>query len=65
MQYSVAGVKPTGSIKNRQAVAEFQGQTMSEADLKQFWKRCGDADAAAARRRARRTAHQPALLPSG
>jgi hypothetical protein len=31
--YGVAGVTPSGSIKNRQAVAEFQGQLMSDKDL--------------------------------
>merc|ERR1711998_456813 len=37
--YKIGGVTPTGSEKNRQAVAEFQGQTMSSADLSTFWKK--------------------------
>jgi subtilase family serine protease len=35
--YKVSGVTASGSEKNRQAVAEFQGQTMSSADLAKFW----------------------------
>lgn len=35
--YSVSGVKASGSLKNRQAVAEFQGQAMNEADLVKFF----------------------------
>jgi subtilase family serine protease len=31
--YKIGGVKPTGSVKNRQAVAEFQSQYMSSKDL--------------------------------
>jgi len=31
--YGVSGVQVSGSAKNRQAVAEFQGQTMNSADL--------------------------------
>jgi len=36
--YKVSGVTPSGSENNRQAVAEFQGQTMSTDDLDAFWK---------------------------
>merc|ERR1712137_561665 len=36
--YDVSGVKPSGSEKNRQAVAEFQGQTMKPTDLSSFFK---------------------------
>jgi len=36
--YNVSGVVASGSTKNRQAVAEFQGQTMQPADLAQFFK---------------------------
>jgi tripeptidyl-peptidase-1 len=36
--YDVSGVTPSGSTKNRQAVAEFQGQTEKPADLAQFFK---------------------------
>jgi subtilase family serine protease len=36
--YSVEGVKPTGSVNNRQAVAEFQGQTEQDSDLVAFFK---------------------------
>jgi len=36
--YGVSGVKVDRSSKNRQAVAEFQGQTMKDADLTQFFK---------------------------
>lgn len=35
--YNVSGVTPSGSMKNRQAVAEFQGQTMSVSDLNTFF----------------------------
>jgi len=35
--YGISGVNPTGSIQNRQAVAEFQGQYMSDADLVTFF----------------------------
>lgn len=41
--YKISGVKPTGSNKTRQAVAEFQGQTMKVSDLKEFFKKF-DAD---------------------
>lgn len=37
-QYNVGGVKVSRSTKNRQAVAEFQGQTMKSSDLQQFFK---------------------------
>jgi len=36
--YKVSGVNASGSEKNRQAVAEFQGQTMSSDDLDTFFK---------------------------
>ena len=36
--YGVSGVTPSGSDKNRQAVAEFQGQTMDPKDLSAFFK---------------------------
>jgi subtilase family serine protease len=35
--YKVSGVKVDRSGKNRQAVAEFQGQTMNSSDLKAFF----------------------------
>lgn len=35
--YNVSGVTPSGSMKNRQAVAEFEGQTMSVSDLNTFF----------------------------
>jgi tripeptidyl-peptidase-1 len=35
--YSIAGVVPKGDKKNRQAVAEFQGQKMSTDDLTTFF----------------------------
>mmetsp|Transcript_34801 Transcript_34801/g.48567 ORF Transcript_34801/g.48567 Transcript_34801/m.48567 type:complete len:692 (-) Transcript_34801:106-2181(-) len=35
--YNIKGVKPTGSTKNRMAVAEFQGQFMNKSDLKAFF----------------------------
>lgn len=37
--YNVSGVSASGSTKNRQAVAEFQGQTMSSSDLKTFFEK--------------------------
>ena len=37
-QYGIAGVTPSGSTTNRQAVAEFQGQTMNHSDLSAFFK---------------------------
>lgn len=37
--YDVSGVAPSGSEKNRQAVAEFQGQTMKTSDLKSFFQK--------------------------
>ena len=37
--YSIAGVKPTGSVKNLMAVAEFQGQYMRDSDLVAFFSR--------------------------
>ena len=37
-QYNVDGVTPTTSSNNIQAVAEFQGQTMSSKDLSEFFK---------------------------
>ena len=37
--YSVSGVKPSGSTKNRQAVAEFQGQAMRPDDLTSFFSK--------------------------
>jgi subtilase family serine protease len=36
--YKVSGVTPAGSTSNRQAVAEFQGQTEEDSDLVQFFK---------------------------
>merc|ERR1719253_2142039 len=36
--YGVSGVKVSRSSKNRQAVAEFQGQTMKDSDLTSFFK---------------------------
>eukprot|EP00935_MAST-01C_sp_MAST-1C-sp1_P002475 g2475.t1 len=36
--YQVEGVRPTGSDRNRQAVAEFQGQTVNVTDLTQFFR---------------------------
>merc|ERR1719253_1672942 len=36
--YGVSGVKVSRSSKNRQAVAEFQGQTMMDSDLTSFFK---------------------------
>jgi tripeptidyl-peptidase-1 len=36
--YGVSGVKVSRSSKNRQAVAEFQGQTMKDSDLTAFFK---------------------------
>lgn len=36
--YGIKGVKPSGSLKNRQAVAEFQGQTMNVTDLAKFFE---------------------------
>lgn len=36
--YKIAGVTPSGSNKNRQAVAEFQGQYMKASDLTSFFK---------------------------
>jgi len=36
--YNVSGVIPSGSTKNRQAIAEFQGQTMNETDLSSSFK---------------------------
>jgi hypothetical protein len=38
IDYGIKGVEVTRSTKNRQAVAEFQGQFMSEDDLKMFFK---------------------------
>jgi len=35
--YGISGVNPTGSIQNRNAVAEFQGQYMSSTDLVTFF----------------------------
>jgi subtilase family serine protease len=35
--YSITGVTPSGSDNNHQAVAEFQGETMSTTDLKAFF----------------------------
>ena len=37
-QYDVNGVTAKSGSGNKQAVAEFQGQTMSSTDLKQFFK---------------------------
>ena len=36
-QYNVGGVTPAAGSKNKQAVAEFQGQTMNSTDLQQFF----------------------------
>merc|ERR1711907_413437 len=36
-QYNIEGVAVSRSDKNRQAVAEFQGQTMNSTDLKSFF----------------------------
>lgn len=36
--YKISGVTPAGSTTNRQAVAEFQGQTEEDSDLVQFFK---------------------------
>lgn len=36
--YNIKGVKVSGSSKNRQAVAEFQGQTMNDSDLTAFFQ---------------------------
>jgi tripeptidyl-peptidase-1 len=48
--YSVSGVKASGSQKNRQAVGEFQGQTMETTDLTKFFtKFVKDAPAADAK----------------
>jgi tripeptidyl-peptidase-1 len=37
--YKISGVTITGSTKNRQAVAEFQGQTMANSDLVDFFQK--------------------------
>ena len=37
--YSIAGVKPTGSVTNLMAVAEFQGQYMKDSDLVSFFSK--------------------------
>lgn len=37
--YNISGVKPTGGLKNRQAVAEFQGQYMNSHDLSTMFKK--------------------------
>jgi tripeptidyl-peptidase-1 len=37
--YSITGVKPSGSAKNIQAVAEFQGQTYKKSDLVTFFSK--------------------------
>jgi tripeptidyl-peptidase-1 len=37
--YGVSGVTPSGTVNNRQAVAEFVGQKTSSADLKSFFAR--------------------------
>jgi subtilase family serine protease len=37
--YSIAGVKVSRSAKNRQAVAEFQGQFMNSTDLKGYFSK--------------------------
>lgn len=37
--YGIAGVVPSGRKGNRQAVAEFQGQTMNETALNEFFRR--------------------------
>ena len=36
--YSVSGVTASGSVKNRQAVAEFQGEEFNSDDLEQFFQ---------------------------
>merc|ERR1711948_236042 len=36
--YEIAGVKPSGSMKNKDAVAEFQGQTIEPSDIVKFFK---------------------------
>eukprot|EP00945_MAST-04E_sp_MAST-4E-sp1_P008990 g8990.t1 len=36
--YHIKDAKVSGSSKNRQAVAEFQGQTMTDSDLTEFFK---------------------------
>merc|ERR1711892_819894 len=36
--YNISGVTPTGSVKNRQAVAEFQGQTFNPKDLVKYFE---------------------------
>jgi len=36
--YEVSGVTPSGSLKNKDAVAEFQGQTIEPSDIKKFFK---------------------------
>ena len=36
--YNIKDIKASGSLKNRQAVAEFQGQTMNDSDLTEFFK---------------------------
>ena len=36
--YNIKDAKVSGDSKNRQAVAEFQGQTMKDSDLTQFFK---------------------------
>eukprot|EP01003_Olkasia_polycarbonata_P005718 NODE_55_length_1873_cov_108.494518_g35_i0.p1 GENE.NODE_55_length_1873_cov_108.494518_g35_i0~~NODE_55_length_1873_cov_108.494518_g35_i0.p1 ORF type:complete len:548 (-),score=152.68 NODE_55_length_1873_cov_108.494518_g35_i0:170-1813(-) len=38
-QYKITGVTASGNTNNRQAVAEFQGQLMSGASLKSFFKK--------------------------
>ena len=38
--YHISGVKSTGSLKNRQAVAEFQDQLMSTTDLATLFRKC-------------------------
>jgi tripeptidyl-peptidase-1 len=36
--YEISGVKPSGSMKNKDAVAEFQGQTIEPSDIVKFFK---------------------------
>jgi tripeptidyl-peptidase-1 len=36
--YDVSGVTPSGSMKNKDAVAEFQGQTIEPSDIVKFFK---------------------------
>jgi len=36
--YDVSGVTPSGSLKNKDAVAEFQGQTIEPSDIVKFFK---------------------------